>query len=75
MSDMPCAQKYEMLFQLDLLVGIEESILYQDSPIGATNKEVEIVKVARHEECRNFPPQIWKLYFDGSKSQEGSGVG
>jgi hypothetical protein len=64
-----------MIFQIDLLVAIEESILYQDSLTGVADKEVEIVKIARHEEVINFPPQIWTLYFDGSKSQEGSGAG
>jgi len=29
-SDMPCAQKSEMLFQLYLLVGTEEIIFYQE---------------------------------------------
>jgi ribonuclease HI len=75
MSDIPSTQKSEMIFQIDLLVATEESILYQDSPIGVADKEVEIIKIARHEEVRNFPPQIWTLYFDGSKSQEGSGAG
>jgi hypothetical protein len=40
--DIPSAQKYEMIFQIDLLVSTEESILYWDSPTGVANKEVEI---------------------------------
>jgi ribonuclease HI len=33
------------------------------------------VKITRHEEVTNFSSQVWTLYFDGSKLQEGSGEG
>jgi ribonuclease HI len=36
------------------------------------DEEDESEKIARREEFSNFPSQIWTLYFDGSKSQEGS---
>jgi ribonuclease HI len=75
MSEIPSAQKSEIIFQIDLLEATEESTLYQDSPTGVAEKEVEIVKISRHKEVINFPPQIRTLYFDGSKSQEGSGEG
>jgi ribonuclease HI len=71
MFDIPPTKKSKMIFQIDLLAASEESILCQDAPIEVADKEVEIEKIARHEEVRNSPPQIWTLYFDGSKSQEG----
>jgi ribonuclease HI len=74
-SDIPPTQKSKMIFQVDLLAATEGSILCQDSPSGVADKEDESEKIARHEEVSNFPPQIWTLYFDGSKSQEGSGAG
>ena len=69
MSDIPFTQKSRMIFQIGLLAALEENILYQDSLTGVADKEVEIEKIARHEEVRNSPPQIWTLYFDGSKLQ------
>jgi hypothetical protein len=63
-----------MIFQVDLLEATEERILCPDSPSGVADKKDEIEKIARHEEVSNSPPQIWTLYFDGSKSQEGSGA-
>ena len=71
-SDIPPTKKIEMISQINLLETTGESILCQDAMTGVENKEVEIEKIARHEEIRNSPPQIWMLYFDGSKSQEGS---
>jgi hypothetical protein len=71
-SDIPPTQKSEMIFQVDLLATIEGGILCQDSPSGVVDKEDEGEKISRHEKVSNFPPQIWMLYFDGSKSQEGS---
>jgi hypothetical protein len=57
-----------MNFQVDLLAVVEESILCQDSLARVIDKEDEREKIARHEEVSNSPPQIWTLYFDGSKS-------
>jgi hypothetical protein len=57
-----------MTFQVDLLEAREESILCQDSLIGVIDKEDKSEKMVRHEEVINSPPQIWTLYFDGSKS-------
>ena len=42
---------------------------------GAANKEDEGEKITKHEEVNKFFSQVWTLYFDGSKSQEGSGAG
>jgi hypothetical protein len=69
MFDIPSTQKSKMIYQINLLAVAEESIFYQDSPTRVADKEVEIVKISRHEEVRIFSPQIWMLYFDGSKSQ------
>jgi len=71
----PPTQKSEMTFQFDLLAAAEEIILCQYSSIGVIDNEDESEKISRHEEVINFPPQIWTLYFDGSKSQEGSRAG
>jgi ribonuclease HI len=64
-----------MTFQVNLLAAAEESIFCQDSPSGVADKEDESEKIARHEEVTNFSSQVWTLYFDGSKSQEGLGAG
>jgi len=71
-SDVPLTQNFEMAFQVNLLAAAEESIFCQDSPSGATDKEDEREKILGHEEVTNFSSQVWILYFDGSKSQEGS---
>ena len=38
-----------------------------------TNKVYEDEKITRPKEVAKFHSQVWMLYFDGSKSQEGSG--
>jgi hypothetical protein len=74
-SDVPLTQKFEMTFQVNLLVVAEEIIFCQDSPSGVADKEDESEKIGRHEEVFNFWSQVWTLYFDGSKSKEGSREG
>jgi hypothetical protein len=75
LSDVPLTQNYEMVFQ-------EESPIPTGDTLFCQNPVLEIMeqKMGRHEinkgkeksDCRS---QIWTLYFDGSKSQEGSGAG
>jgi ribonuclease HI len=43
--------------------------------LGAADKEDEGEKITRHEEVTIFSSQVWTMYFDGSKSQEGLGAG
>jgi hypothetical protein len=54
---------------------IEDSLFCQNPVLGLTgrkDRKKEINKGKRKSDCRS---QIWTLYFDGSKSQEGSGAG
>ena len=73
-SDVPLTQNSEMTFQVNLLASTKERIFYQNPLSGAVDKEDEGEKITRHEEVTKFFSQVWTLYFDGSKSQEGSGV-
>jgi hypothetical protein len=74
-SDVPLTQNSETTFQVNILVAAEESLFYQE-PLSETTKKVGGgEEVSRHGEVYDFRSQVWTLYFDGSKSQEGSGAG
>jgi hypothetical protein len=59
-SDVPLTQNSEMILHEKLLMTIEEILFCQEPAL---------------EEADRFCPQVWTLYFDGSKLQEGSGAG
>jgi len=42
--------------------------------LETTDKVYIDEEITRHEEVAKFHSQVWTLYFDGSKSQEGSGA-
>ena len=64
-----------MTFQVNLLIVVGEIILSQEPMLETTNKVYIDEKINRHEEVVKFQSQVWMLYFDGSKSQEGPGAG
>jgi hypothetical protein len=74
-SDVPLTKNYEMDFQVNILVAAEEILFCQEPMLETTNKVCGEKEVTRHEEADKFCSQIWTLYFDGSKSQEGLGGG
>jgi len=74
-SNVPLTQNFEMTFQVNLLEAAEESIFYQEPLLETIDKVYGDEKIIRPEEVAKFCSQVWTLYFDGSKSQEGSGAG
>jgi hypothetical protein len=74
-SDVPLTQNYEMDFQVNLLVAVKESLFCQEPLLETTYKVCGEEEVTRCEEVDKFLSQVWALYFDGSKSQEGSEAG
>jgi ribonuclease HI len=56
-------------------MSIEYSLFCQNPTLGLLEEEVREQNTGEERERRNYGSQIWTLYFDGSKSQEGSGVG
>jgi hypothetical protein len=72
--DITLTQKSKMNFQVNILEAVEERISCQDLMLGAADKEYGGEKITRHEEVNNFFSQVWTLYFDEYKSQEGSGT-
>jgi ribonuclease HI len=74
-SDVPLTQNSEMSFQVNLLEMTEESLLCQETLLKTTYKVCRDEEITRHEEVDIFFSQVWTLYFDGSKSQEGLGAG
>jgi ribonuclease HI len=64
-----------MTFQVNLPVAAKETLFYQEPLLETIDKIGGEEEVSRYGEADDFRSQVWTLYFDGSKSQEGSGVG
>jgi ribonuclease HI len=75
LSDVPLTQNSEMFFQEKSLIPTEDTLLCQDPALEVTEQEIGKLKRNKQEEEGDFRSQIWTIYFDGSKSQEGSGAG
>jgi hypothetical protein len=61
-----------MIFQEEFPMPREDSLSCQDLVLGLLEEKIE----ERNTDWNgNHRLQIWTLYFDGYKSQEGSGVG
>jgi hypothetical protein len=73
-SDACLTQNSKMVFQVNLLVVVEESLLCKEPLLETTDKVGRDREVTRHEEDDDLHSQVWNLYFDGSKYQEGSGA-
>jgi hypothetical protein len=74
-SDVPLTQNSEMIFREELSTTVEETLFCQEPALEITEQTGGKEESNRKEEADRFFPQVWTLYFDGSKSQEGSGQG
>jgi hypothetical protein len=64
-----------MDFQEELSMTEEKTLFDQEPVLEITEKTGGKEESDRNEEVQILFPQVWTLYFDGSKSQEGSGAG
>jgi ribonuclease HI len=64
-----------MIFQDNLPTMVEETLFCQEPQLETTEKIAGEEEVSRQRETDGFHSQMWTLYFNGSKSQEGSGAG
>jgi hypothetical protein len=74
-SEVPLTQNYEMIFQNKLPTVAEETLFYQEPALEITKQTGGEEESDKKEEANRKTPQVWTLYFDGSKLQEGSGAG
>jgi hypothetical protein len=74
-SDVPLTQNSEMIFQENCPTTTEETLFCQEPALEITEQTGGEEESDKKEEADRFFPQVWTLYFDGSKSQEGSGAG
>jgi hypothetical protein len=74
-SNVPLTQNSEMIFQEELPTMEEETLLCQEPALETTKLARGKEESDRKWEADSCFPQVWNLYFDGSKSQEGSGAG
>jgi hypothetical protein len=72
LSDVSLTQSSEMIFQEEFSMPREDSLFCQDLVLGLLEEKIEEWNTDWNGNHRS---QIWTLYFDGSKSQEGSGAG
>jgi ribonuclease HI len=75
LSDVPLTQNSEMVFQEKSPIPIEETLFCQEPVLEISELAAEKKESNREREAHTPCPQCWTLYFDGSKSQEGSGAG
>jgi hypothetical protein len=70
-SDVPLTQKFKMTFKEKFPIMAEETLFFQE-PVLETIEQIGGKKESgEKKETDGFFSQIWTLYFDGSKSQEG----
>jgi hypothetical protein len=74
-SDVPLTQNSEMTFQENVLTTAKETLLCQEPLLEITEKIGGEEEVRRQGEVDGFLSLVFTLYFDGSKSQEGSRAG
>jgi ribonuclease HI len=72
LSNVSLTQNSEMTFQEEFSMPMEDSLFCQNLVLGLLEENVEERNI---DWDRNRRSQIWTLYFDGSKSQEGLGAG
>ena len=73
--DVPLTQNSEMIFREELSTVAEENLFCQEPALEITEKTTRGEESDKKGEAGRFHPKVWTLYFDGSKSQEGSGAG
>jgi hypothetical protein len=74
-SNVPLTQNSEMDFQVNILVVVEETLFFQEPLLETPDKISREEEISRNGEVDDSRSQVWMMYFDGSKSQEGSGAG
>jgi hypothetical protein len=74
-SNVPLTQNYEIIFQENFPIATEETLFCQGPTLEITEQVEGKKESDKKEETNRFFPQVWNLYFDGSKLQEGSGAG
>jgi hypothetical protein len=74
-SDVPLTQNSKMIFREELPTMAEETLFCQEPTLEITELTRGKEESNRKGEADTCFPQVWTLYFDGSKSQEGSGAG
>jgi ribonuclease HI len=75
LSDVPLTQKSEMVFQQKSSIPLEDTLFFQDPVLEITEQKIREQESNKKEEKGNCRSQIWTIYFDGFKLQEGSRVG
>jgi hypothetical protein len=73
-SKVPFTQNSEMYFQEELSITAEDTLFCQEPALEIREQIGGKGESDRKEEVERFYPQVWTLYFYGSKSQEGSGA-
>ena len=64
-----------MFFQEKSPILTEDTLFFQDPTLDITKQKIGEQEINKEKEKGDQCSQIWTLYFDGSKSQEGSGEG
>jgi hypothetical protein len=67
-SDVPLTQNFKMNFREEFSMIAGESLLYQESSLEITKLTGGKEESDRKEEVHRILPQVWTLYFEGSKS-------
>jgi hypothetical protein len=75
LSDVPFTQNSELFFQEKSSIPMRDTLFCQNSTLELAKQEVGEQEVNKGNENSDSHSQIWTLYFDRSKSQEGSGAG
>jgi hypothetical protein len=72
-SDVPLTQNYKMFFQEKLPTMAEETLFFQGLALEIMEQTGGEEESDKKEEADRKTLKVWTLYFDGFKSQEGSG--
>jgi hypothetical protein len=75
LSNVPFTQNSEMIFQEESPMPMGDSLFCQNSALGIVGEKIGEQNIKEERERSDCRSPIWTLYFDGSKSQEGSGAG
>jgi hypothetical protein len=75
LSNVSFTKKSEMIFQEESPMPMGDSLFCQNSTLGLVGEKIEEKNIKEERERSNCGSSNWTLYFDGSKSQKGSGVG
>jgi hypothetical protein len=74
-SDVPLTQNSEVVFREKLPIPLGGTFCCQEPVQEIIGQKIGEQEINKKEETDNTRSQMWTIYFDGSKSQEGSGAG